>query len=381
MKKIIDIVVKLPNSCETSKFPANFASVWMHIEGLTTEEQNTEDQTDSLFCDNQQPNGDCCGRCGNVNVTKPKLGKRQADVHNLYAVVSGIGLMQLDLSNEEHLTPWWGPNTTKLLDEYDDYVKFSMGFAGYSYERFNKTADKTVVFDAIRHSIDANRPVLMNFGTFYDWFAITGYDDENGRLYGYDVSQDNRDIFPAAEGYEDGMFYLKGWYGEMTEAVVVTGKAAPSVTYDDVFRRMIHILETMQEKGFFKRSAEYLRNDVNFENYDNGNYSKLAQRIDGFIGLPIDQRAVTSWCFDYLTRVEELKEKWQFFKRISALYNNTHDICWIAWRMVGAYGTAPKDECVKALASPIVRRAIADIIDIVRNNDESVLSCLREMMD
>lgn len=34
----------------------------------------------------------------------------------------------------------------------------------------------------------------------------------------------------------------------------------------------------------------------------------------------------------------------------------------------------------KALVSPIVRRAIADIINIVRNNDELVLNCLREMM-
>ncbi|MDF2540807.1 MAG: hypothetical protein K0S47_525 [Herbinix sp.] len=383
MKKIIDIVVKLPNSCETSKFPANFASVWMSIEGLTTEVQNSEDQTNSLFCNNQMPNGDCCGRCecGNIHVIKPKLGKRQGAVHNLYAVVSGISLMQLDLSNEEHLMPWWGPNTAKLLDEYDDYIKFTMDFAGYSYERFSRQSEKADIFEAVKRSIDADRPVLMNFGPFYDWFTVTGYDDENGRLYGYDASQNNSDEFPVAEGYEDGMFYLSGWYEEMIEAVVITEKTTLKNTYDDMFQRMICILENMLETGYFKHSSDYLRDNSNFTNYDDEQYRKLAQRIEMFIGLPIDQRPVTTWCFNDLAKVNTLKDKWQYFKRISALYDNTHDICWIAWRMVGAFGTAPADECAIALASPIVRRAIADIIDIVRNNDELVLGCLREMME
>lgn len=351
MKKIIDIITKLPSSCETSKFPANFASVWMSIEGLT-----------------------------NVNMTKEELGEIQVKAHNLYAVVSGISLIQLDLSNEGHLMPWWGPNATKLLDEYDDYVKFTMDFAGYSYERFNKETDKTIVFNSIKHSIDTGHPVLMNFGAFYDWFTITGYDDESGRLYGYDVSQDNQDDFPAAEGYEDGMFYLSGWYEEMTDAVVVTKKSAPVITYDDVFRRMIHILENMLEIGYFKRSANFLRDNTNFENYDNEQYLHLAQRIEMFIGLPIDQRNVVSLCFEELAQMEVLKDKHQYFKRISALYDNTLDTCWIAWRMVGAFGLAPVDECVKALKNPIVRCVIGDIIGIITKNDRIVLEVLKEMV-
>ena len=43
-------------------------------------------------------------------------------------------------------------------------------------------------------------------------------------------------------------------------------------------------------------------------------------------------------------------------------------------------GAAPKNECVKSLKSPIVRKAIADVINIVRQNDEQVLKCLWEMM-
>lgn len=351
MKKIIDNVVHLPDGCETSKFPASFASILMRIEGVTSPKE--------------------------VNW----LNKYHEKIHNLYAVVSGISLMQLDLSEANHFEPWWGTNTNKLLDEYDDYVKFTMDFAGFTYERFDKKTDKATIFDAIKDSINADHPVLMNFGLYYDWFPITGYDNETDRLYGYDCLQDSWDKYPAAEGYEDDMFYLNRWYEEMTEAVVITSRKEQNVTYEDVFRRMIRILETMQENGYFKRSVDYLRCNANFENYEDKQYRQLTQRIEMFIGLPMDQRKVTSLCFKDLALDEILNDKWQYFKHISSLYDNTLDICWIAWRMVGAFGTAPADECAKALVSPIVRRAIADIIDLVRKNDELVLNCLRDMMD
>lgn len=375
MKKIIDHVVNLPDGCETSKFPASFASVLMRIDGITSPEQVKR----LYFCDKITSTEECCERHGGAKEVN-WLNKYHEKVHNLYAVVSGISLMQLDLSDAGHFEPWWGPNTNKLLDEYDDYVKFTMGFAGYTYERFDKKADKAAIFDAIKQSIDADRPVLLNFGLYYDWFPVTCYDDETDRLYGYDCLQDSWDKYTAAEGYEDGMFYLTRWYEEMTEAVVITGRTEQSITYDDMFQRMIRILETMLENGYFKRSADFLLDNANFENYDDEQYRQLAHRIEMFIGLPMDQRNVTLLCFNNLAQDKTQKDKWQYFKRISSLYDNTLNICWIAWRMVGAFGTAPADECAKALVSPIVRRAISDIINIVRNNDELVLSCLREMM-
>lgn len=333
MKKIIDHVFHLPVGCETSKFPASFASVLMRIEELTSPEQVER----LRFCGKIMPTNDCNERYDDSKESN-SLSNYHEKVHNLYAVVSGISLMQLDLSEASHFEPWWGPNTNKLLEENDDYVKFTMGFAGYTYERFNKKTDKETIFNAIKRSIDSDRPVLINFGLYYDWFPVTGYDDETGRLYGYDSLQDSWDKYPAAEGYEDGLFYLSRWYEEMTEVIVITGKTEQSATYDDVFQRMIYILESMLENGYFKRSVDFLRNNVNFENYDDKQYRQLAQRIEMFIGLPMDQRNVTKLCFNNLAQNKSLQDKWQYFKHISSLYQNTLDICWIAWRMVGAFG-------------------------------------------
>ncbi|MCL1887488.1 MAG: C39 family peptidase, partial [Kiritimatiellaeota bacterium] len=244
MKKIIGIVGNDGNY-ELLQFPANFASVWMGVEGLADTEN---------------------------------AGKRQAAAHNLYAAIYGVGLMQQDLSNDAHCAPWWGPVAKKMADEFGDYVKFAMDFAGFAHERFDRQSGKDVVFEAVKNSIDASRPALMNFGPLHNWYVVTGYDAETGRLYFRDVSQINVEGFPAGGEREGDSLCLGGWHEAMTDAVVVTGKAAPAVSYDDVFKRMIHIFETMQEKGYFKNSAAFLRDNANFENYDDEKFAQLAQR-------------------------------------------------------------------------------------------------------
>lgn len=369
MKKIIENA-RFPRGFESAEFPSCFASVLMLIEGVTTEEQAS-----SL----KPPNGECCGSCVKGN---GKLGLYRQSVHNLYAVVSGISLIQLDLRSEEHIIPGWGWNANKVLDEYDDYIKFTMGFAGYSYERYNKSADRAAVFAGIKKSIDSDRPVLMNFGPHYDWCVIIGYNDQNWTLYGSDNTGAGENYWRDKPGsYEDGMFMTEHWYEYMTEAVIVTGKTAPTVTYDDVFRRAINILETMKKTGYFKRSADYLRDNTNFEGYDDCKYLELANRINTLIGLPIDQRNIVSCFFKNMAKVEAFKDKAQYFKRIAGI--NTCQVCWIAWHMVGAFANMPElktENCAKLLPSPIYRRAIADVIDIVIENDQYVSDCLREMM-
>ena len=348
MKKIIDNA-RFPGGWEYWFFPSCFASVWMRIENVTTDRQN---------------------------------------VITLYSVVSGVSHVQLDLTNEEHIVPGRGYNETKAIDEYDDYIKFTMGFAGYSYERHNKSAGKTMVFAGIKKSIDADRPVLMSFGQHYDWCVIVGYDDQNGTLYGLDNAGAGEYYWKDKPGaYEGGLFVTNHWYETMAEAVIVTGKTTPTVTYDDVFRRMINILETMEKTGYVQHSVDYLRNNANFEGYDDRKYLELAGRVHALLALLIDQRAWVSTFFTNLAKAEVFKDKAQYFRHIAALYGCNKDFCWIAWNMVGAEGFFKKtpgmkqEDCAKLLPSPIYRRAIADVIRVVIGNDRYVLDCLREMME
>ena len=344
MKKIIEITTN-PNGWEYWYFPSCFASVWMRIEGVTADRQNV--------------------------ITR-------------YAVVSGISHVQLDVNNEEHNISGIGYKETVAIDEYDDYVKFTMGFAGYTYERYEKGADKATVFAAIKKSIDADRPALMNFGAHYHWCVIIGYDDEDGTLYGVDYADEWRKYWKDKPGaYENGMFVTGHWYEYMTDAVVVTGKTAPAVTYDDLFRRIVNIMETMEKTGYVMRFADYLRNTVNFEGYDDEKYINLSGRIDTLIALLIDQRSWVKNFFNNMAKDESFNDKAQYFRRIAALYSSSADVCWLVWRMVGAFAKTPEldtENCAKLLASPIYRNAIADAIKVIIGNDRHILDCLKEMM-
>jgi len=330
MKKILEITTN-PNGWEYWEFPSCFTSVYMRIEGVTADRQNIITQ---------------------------------------YAVVSGISHAQLDMTNEEHFVPGFRFSENKVIDEYDDYIKFTMGFAGYTYERYGKGADKAAVFAGIKKSIDADRPVLMNFGTYYSWCVIVGYDEKDGVLYGLDNAWSYWEDKPGT--YEDGLFVTGHWYEHMTEAVIVTGKTEPAVTYEDVFRRTINIMEAMEKKGYVRHSIDYLSGDANFEGYEEEKYLRLAGRIESLVALLIDQRSWAKNFFNHMAKAESDKDKAQYFRRIAAFYSSSADVCWLAWHMVGAFAKTPetnKKSCAKLLASPIYRRAIAEAIEVIIGND------------
>jgi len=348
MKKIIENMT-FSTGWEYWFFPSCFASVYMRIEGLTADRQ---------------------------------------DIITLFSAVSGISHVQLDLTNEAHFVPGVGYNETKVIDEYDDYIKFTMSFAGYAYERHERDADKAAVFAGIKKSIDAGRPVLMNFGAEYSWCVITGYDEQGETLYGLDNAGAGGSYWKDKPGtYEDDLFATDRWFEHMTEAVIVTGKSSSAATCDDVFRRMINIMEAMEKLGYVKHSADYLTDDVNFEGYDDEKFLALTGRIHTLIALLIDQRAWMSVFFANMAKVETSKDRAQYFTRIAEVYEGSKDVCWIAWNMVGAEGffrNTPgmkQEDCAKLLPAPVYRRTIADILKIVLGNDRIILGCLKKIME
>lgn len=330
MKKLIDNIVKMPVECQTVRFPACLASAITKIENKTMADQK--------------------------------------HYHDVFDVASGLSLHQINLANDEHMVTDFTGILPVLSKEFGDYVTHTMDYAGYSYVDLDMSSSKNTLFEAIKKSIDEEKPAIILFGE-NQWCLICGYDGSSEIVYGYDGTYAYWDKnISKPDGYENDMFYSTNWYESLKRCIIIGDKIEQSTSQNDLFTRLYNIMNTMQSKRYFKDSAAYLCDNKNFENFTDEGFNNLGGRIRRFFSLPIDQRAVTCWAFKYLSGQTDKRDEKILLESISNLAGSSHDLSWIGWRMTG-HGDVPMDECIKLLHSPVNRRAIADLIYAIDRND------------
>ncbi len=369
MKRIISDVVNFPNGCETVRFTACFVSMLMCAEGIT-------DKDCDFFCDRQKGNCIKCGKCSNF----VSINRKHEELYNLYTTVTGFGFLQIDLSDDKHMSENWNQTCDVLLREFDWYIGFTMDYAGYDYEELVfPNNNKEIVFNKIKSSIDKNIPVLALFGRTYGWVLVTGYDDDYV-LYGLDGSQGYwGKPYTEPKGYdENGLFIMPDWYEKCGHAFILGDKKTPTVTIHDVFKRGIEIMESMKIKNYFRNSVEFMRNDSNFENLTDEELVKMRNRISTWIGQPIDQRAMLGYTINSLNIMSELNKEIPSFNRIHELCCRTHDVLWIPWKGIGEFMDGDRLEWARGLKNKIIRNMIADCFEMICNNDDMILDNLKE---
>jgi len=379
MKNIINNVVPMPSGCETSRFVACFASMFMRAEGMT-------DESIEVYCPKQSCNCIKCGDCSGIN----RLKKRHEQVYNLFSVVSGYGFMQIDLSNDVHMSRDWDVTCDIMLREFDDYVNFMMDFAGYRYKVFTSSDDRKTLYSEIKNSIDCNKPLLMQFGQGLSWVVVTGYDDDGG-IYGYDGSYEywGKNL-AEPDSYDGKLFLMADWHTKMTQMIILGEPFEPTVTMTDVYRRAARIME--HTNGLFTRSEQYMLDDANFADLDADSLVRMRDRISQFIGLPIDMRSVVSWHIPVplekvLTRHSKQLSKSNIdpceqdylFTMLNWGCCYIHDTLWIAWRMVGEFMDGAKEDWGQRLSDPAIRRVVADVIGIVAHYDRDIYDVLKRL--
>ena len=371
MKKVISDVVSFPNGCETVRFTACFVSMFMRAEKMI-------DKYCEFFCGDQE--GPCirCGKCGDFL----PIHRKHEELYNHYNAVSGFAFLQMDLSDDEHMKESWNHTVNGILDHFDDYIGFAMEYAGYNFEKISWPDDeKDVVFQKIKSSIDKDIPVIAWFGKKYEWVLITGY-DEKQVLYGLDGSQGywgSPSVLPA--GYEEnGFFVMPEWYEKGGQALILGEKKMPTVTIHDVLKRAVRIMEVMQEQGYYRNSVRYMREDSHFENLTDQELLEMRDRIAGWIGQPIDQRAMLGAAMKQLYANKEITKQILFLNRIHELCWQTHDILWIPWRGIGEYMDGDRLTWAKGLQNRFVRNMIAGCMEMVCNNDDRILDYYKKCL-
>jgi len=377
MKKVISDVVGFPNGCETVRFTACFVSMLMRAEGII-------DPNCDFFCSKQKGN---CIRCGQCKDLVP-INKKHEEFYNLYNAVTGFGFLQVDLSNDVHMTEGWEHTSYKLLREIDYYTGVAMDFAGYEFEELGLSCEKETVFEKIKASIDKNVPLLMIIDTeldsheYYQWVLITGYDD-NGTLYGYDGSQGywGKSCAEPAGYDENGLFIMPDWYEKKGHIFILGAKKESVITLQDVFKRGIRIMEDMKEKRFYSNTVEFMLNDANFDNLNDDELLEMRDRISAWIGQPIDQRAMLGSAMNPLKAGKEPSKEIIAFNEVNRLCWTMHDVLWIAWRSIGEYMGGNKLDWAKGLKNKTIRRMIADCFAFVRDHDEYMLDEIKGFLN
>ena len=348
MKKTISNVVNFPNGCETVRYTACFTSMIM--------------------------------RADNV----PASSEKHEEMYNLYNAAAGFAFLQIDLSNDEHMSCDWNQTCNVMLRKFDWYIGFSMDYAGYDFdELIFPESDKASVFAKIKASVDRDVPVLALFGRLYQWVLITGYDD-GGAVYGLDGSRGywGAPIPKPASYDEDGLFYMPDWYENGGHAFVLGEKRAPTVTTADIFKRGVKIMESMREQKFYANSVDFMLDNANFENLTDDELLKMRSRIAAWIGQPIDQRAMLGYAMNPLRESGGYStEILRAFDKMHGLCWTMHDVLWIAWRALGEYADGNRLDFARGLRNKTIRRMIADCVAFVRDHDEYMLEDMKSAFD
>ena len=369
MKKTISEVVNFPNGCETVRFTACLVSMLMCADGIS-------DKDCDFFCTKQKGN---CIRCGQCKDLVP-MSKKHEELYNLYNAVTGFGFLQIDLSNDLHMKDDWNQTCNVMLREFDWYIGFAFDYAGYDFDEFIFSEhNKDSLLSNIKASIDKGIPVLALFGKKYQWVLVTGYDD-NGILYGLDGSQGYwTKPFAEPSSYDEkGLFIMPDWYEKGGHVFILGEKKKTIITLQDVFHRGIKIMESMREAGYFSNTVDFMMNDENFDNLNDDELLKIRDRISGWIGQPIDLRAMLGSAMNPLRIGKSLNKEIMAFNEVHRLCWTSHDVLWIAWRAIGEYMNGDRLKWARGLKNKTIRHMIADCFALVRDHDEYILNALRE---
>ena len=277
----------------------------------------------------------------------------------------------------------WNETCNILLRNFDWYIGFAFDYAGYDFEELMPFTghSKEIVFEKIKNSIDKNIPVLALFAKIYQWVLVTGYDERGDILYGFDGSQgywgETPELKPS--GYdENGLFILPDWYEKLTHAFVITGKKDTAITIQDVFKRGIKIMESMKEQKYYSHTVDFMLNDATFDHLNDEELLKMRDRISGWIGQPIDQRAMLGSAINLLKAGKEPSKETVAWGEANRLCWTIHDVLWIAWRGLGEFMGGDKLEWARGLKNKTIRRMIADCFAFVRDHDAYMLEELRK---
>lgn len=312
MKKILEHQVPFPIDAESDNFTAALASALVIVNGYTEETPYWCTQN-GCYCIHCRPCGD------------HPLERHQTSIYHSLLTASTLAYgfdYPWDDSVDSHTLPGF-PGGWRWDDGYVDALA---RFAGFSWTRFDGTGAGEEVLYAMKGALDNGFPTLLRLENELEWILAVGYDGDT--IYGLDSQ------LRALPG---------SWHSMLRDAIVITGKTAPGMSYKELLERIVSAL-SYEEHAALEGVIMDTLDHVTAENA-----MDIAGMMNGINAVPIEARwhAAESFCgaekmlCNICTNREvhsRLKDTLyaRYFKEGN---QETHGIGWKIW---GALGVGPE---------------------------------------
>lgn len=333
----------------------------MYIEGLAQHGSTT-------FC-NQWVNGQCNG-CGHCD-TKPQA--LQERYFFLFDTMCGHSALRCRFDGAQ--------SKGQLLIDGDmgnDYtgsdnnVDFLFGFVGYSYR---SVTDKSVLRSEIAASIDADKPVIVKLVNCPVRFSvITGCDGDSFTCPSFRSAQRCVEHPPVLD--------------EIEAAYIIDGKCEPKYHLIDALRRIEGIMQSNLDEGLWDGYMEHIGKygPNGLDSVDVAGKKARMARVAQTMWYTFnchnfaevfryfrDGRAGIYDCVNDVSRLNNPACMDAYSKIGGPLYGYTHDL---AWALIGLEGCANWNAHPSGYYGEMVELVIAKL----KENDEGVLACIREII-
>lgn len=341
-------IVAYPGGAQSSPFFAALASVLLPALGYTEETP--------YFCGMKEAYCIHCGECSD----DPALRKHHMSLYHTYQTFTGVGFGWAwpESDSPDQVIPGWEPGWRWP----DEFFRFIFGYAGLSWKRLRKGAEEEQVLAALKGSVDSGLPALLRLGM--DWHVVTGYD--NDLLIG--LKHGAKEPAP-----------IPGWFGAFEDAVIVSGRAAQSVTLRHALGRMI---EALAHPAHARLEADLM---ARLDAVTPENSRQTAQWLLEIVGFPIEARWHAAECGIYFLDISPAVKDTLFGMLIQYIDDGrpdaTHGTCWKIWAQ---FGVGPKTGykmppgAQERLLLPETRAELKRLFATVFENDRIVLDVLRK---
>lgn len=339
-----------------------------------------------------------------VHAAKRRLNQ-QNKLNSEFLTASGVGFAHAFDRQFLKKEPDFVTSGLQFYDAADQFLPFSMDYAGLAYEVIDKTtADKGIIWSRIKQSIDDSVPVLAQSSDNKTWCLITGYDEKKDAILGR-LPKEN--VWPSdllLDG--QGSFYRTNWFDSLSRVLIITGKTAQNLSYTDFILYWITVMEKEPAGDVlfglpaFDAMIDLLSDASYFRSIDEATLHRCYHYVHGCWTIAMGRAYITNAIRDCMEHLQgDLPQ--DFFDRFGDTFGKTHNMVYQLWSVIGNNGSEDPEDFSKVgvyqsrcaanwncltdvyaykLRNTVIREKAAFYYQLFKENDSGGLQCLKDSL-